>query len=318
MAGADSCAIATLALGNQEGTDSTGPAHRAGIAVSGRVLGRDMAFDSLGRFGVWRAYNGFSPEDARELEQLGYGALWLGASPPADLATVEPLLEATETITVATSIVNIWASPAKEVADSFHRIEARFPGRFLLGIGAGHPEHTGEYRKPYDALVEYLDDLDAAGVPAERRAVAALGPRVLKLAAERSLGALPYFVPAAHTRKAREIVGPDALLATEHKVVLTDDTPTAHAVADQTVAFYVGLTNYASNLRRFGFTDADLTVPPSEALFDAVIAHGTQERIAAQLSAHADAGADHVAVQILGDNYLPALRTLAPLLTARA
>jgi probable F420-dependent oxidoreductase len=269
-----------------------------------------MAFDSLGRFGVWRPFNGFGPEDARELEQLGYGALWLGGSPPADLAAVEPLLEVTETITVATSIVNIWASPAKEAADSFHRIEARFPGRFLLGIGAGHPEHTGEYRKPYDALVEYLDDLDAAGVPTERRAVAALGPRVLKLAAERSSGPLPYFVPAAHTAK--------ALLATEHKVVLTDDARAAHAVADGTVELYLGLTNYTSNLRRFGFTDADLAVPPGDRVFDAVIAYGTPERIAARLSEHLDAGADHVAVQILGDNYLPALRTLAPLLTAKA
>ncbi|WP_330232990.1 LLM class F420-dependent oxidoreductase [Nocardia sp. NBC_00508] len=277
-----------------------------------------MAFESLGRFGVWRAYTGFSPEDARELEQLGYGALWLGASPPADLAVVEPLLEATETITVATSIVNIWAAPAKEVADSFQRIEARFPGRFLLGIGAGHPEHTGEYRKPYDALVEYLDELDAAGVPAERRAVAALGPRVLKLAAERSAGALPYFVPSAHTAKAREITGPDALLATEHMVVLTDDARAAHAVADGTAGFYLGLTNYVSNLRRFGFTDADLTTPPSDRLFDAIIAHGTPEHIVARLSEHLDAGADHVAVQILGDNYLAALRTLAPLLTARS
>ncbi|WP_067479671.1 LLM class F420-dependent oxidoreductase [Nocardia amamiensis] len=277
-----------------------------------------MAFESLGRFGVWRWYTGLSPEDARELEQLGYGALWLGASPPADLAMVEPLLEATETITVATSIVNIWAAPAKEVAESFHRIEGQFPGRFLLGIGAGHPEHTGEYRKPYDALVEYLDELDAAGVPAERRAVAALGPRVLKLAAERSAGALPYFVPSAHTARAREIVGPDALLATEHKVVLTDDARAAHTVADAIVEFYLGLTNYVSNLRRFDFTDADLTTPPTDRLFDAVIAHGTPEHIAARLSEHLDAGADHVGVQILGDNYLAALRTLAPLLTARS
>ncbi|WP_406270443.1 LLM class F420-dependent oxidoreductase [Nocardia sp. NBC_00881] len=277
-----------------------------------------MTFDSLGRFGVWRAYNGFSPEDARELEQLGYGTLWLGASPPADLATVEPLLEATETITVATSIVNIWASAAKEAAESFHRIEARFPGRFLLGVGAGHPEHTGEYRKPYDALVEYLDELDAAGVPAERRAVAALGPRVLKLAAERSAGALPYLVPPQHTAQARRTIGTDALLATEHKVVLTDDPSAAHAVADETIGFYLGLTNYVSNLRRFGFTDADLTTPPGDRVFDAVVAHGTPDQIAARLTEHLDAGANHVAPQILGEDYLAALRTLAPLLAERS
>ncbi|MGO4615595.1 LLM class F420-dependent oxidoreductase [Nocardia sp. 2YAB30] len=277
-----------------------------------------MAFDSLGRFGVWRAYNGFSPEDARELEQLGYGTLWLGASPPADLATVEPLLAATETITVATSIVNIWASAAKEAAESFHRIEARFPGRFLLGVGAGHPEHTGEYRKPYDALVEYLDELDAAGVPTERRAVAALGPRVLKLAAERSAGALPYFVPPQHTAQARRTIGPEALLATEHKVVLTDDPSEAHAIADGTIGFYLGLTNYVSNLRRFGFTDADFTTPPGDRVFDAVVAHGTPEQVAARLTEHLDAGANHVAPQILGDDYLAALRTLAPLLAERS
>ncbi|MEU7631962.1 LLM class F420-dependent oxidoreductase [Nocardia sp. NPDC049220] len=277
-----------------------------------------MAFDSLGRFGVWRGYTGFSPEEAREYEQLGYGTLWLGGSPPADLPGVESLLAATETITVATSIVNIWVAPAKEVAASFHRIEAGFPGRFLLGIGAGHPEHTGEYRKPYDALVEYLDELDAAGVPAERRAVAALGPRVLKLAADRSAGALPYFVPSAHTAKARTLMGSNALLATENKVVLTDDTNTARTVADPAIQLYLGLTNYVSNLRRFGFTDADLAIPPSDRLFDAVVAHGTPEQVVARLTEHVDAGADHVAVQVLGDDYLPALRTLAPLLAARS
>ncbi|GAA1594354.1 LLM class F420-dependent oxidoreductase [Nocardia ninae] len=277
------------------------------------MVPQSMTIEGLGRFGVWRAYNLFSPEDARELEKSGYGTLWLGASPPGDLSTVEPLLAATETINVATSIVNIWAVPAKEVAESFHRIDARFPGRFLLGIGAGHPEHTGEYRKPYDALVEYLDVLDALDVPAERRAVAALGPRVLKLAAQRSLGALPYFVPSTHTARARAEIGPDALIATEHKVVLTDDPQQAHAVAEGTVGFYLGLTNYASNLRRLGFTDEELTDPGSR-VFDAVIAHGSPEHVAAELTAHLDAGGNHVAVQVLNEDYLAGLRTLAPLL----
>ncbi|GAA5081802.1 LLM class F420-dependent oxidoreductase [Nocardia iowensis] len=276
-----------------------------------------MTFDALGRFGVWREYFGFSPQDARELEELGYGALWLGASPPADLSTVEPLLEATESITVATSIVNIWAAPVKEVAESFHRIEARFPGRFLLGIGAGHPEHTGAYRKPYDALVEYLDELDAAQVPVARRAVAALGPRVLELAAARSAGALPYFVPATHTAQARATVGPDALLATEHKVVLNDDARQARSVAADKAGFYLGLTNYVSNLRRLGFTDDELALPASDRVLDAVVAHGTPEQVAAQLTAHLDAGGNHVAVQALGDDYLADLRILAPLLNLR-
>ncbi|PXX66556.1 putative F420-dependent oxidoreductase [Nocardia tenerifensis] len=272
-----------------------------------------MTIDDLGRFGVWRAYNQFSPEDARELEKSGYGTLWLGASPPGDLSTVEPLLAATETINVATSIVNIWAVPAKDAAESFHRIEARFPGRFLLGIGAGHPEHTGEYRKPYDALIEYLDELDALGVPVRSRAVAALGPRVLKLAAERSAGPLPYFVPSAHTAQARSLLGPDAYIATEHKAVLTDDVRQAHSLADGIVGFYLGLTNYASNLTRLGFTDEELADPDGR-VFDAVIAHGTPEQVAAQLTAHLDAGGNHVAVQVLNEDYVPALQTLAPLL----
>ncbi|WP_028479322.1 LLM class F420-dependent oxidoreductase [Nocardia sp. CNY236] len=276
-----------------------------------------MTYDKLGRFGVWRPYFGFDPEDARELELLGYGAVWLGMSPPADLAAVEEVLAASESLIVGTSIVNIWAEPARAVADSFHRIDQRFPGRILLGVGAGHPENTQEYRKPYDALVEYLDDLDAAGVPAERRALAALGPRVLKLAAERSAGALPYFVPAAHATTARKILGPEALLATEHMVVMTEDIATARTAAADTAALYLRLRNYVSNLLRLGFTDADVAVPPSDRLFDAIFAYGTPEKIAAQVSQHLDFGADHVAVQILGEDYLPALRTLAPVLAAR-
>ncbi|WP_069161880.1 LLM class F420-dependent oxidoreductase [Nocardia altamirensis] len=272
-----------------------------------------MTFEGLGRFGVWREFNGVSPEDAKALEESGYGTLWLGSSPPADLSTVEPLLAATESITVGTSIVNIWSAQAKEVAESFHRIEARFPGRFLLGIGAGHPEHTGEYRKPYDALVEYLDELDAAGVPRERRAVAALGPRVLKLAADRSAGALPFFVPAAHSARARETIGQDALLAPAHTVVLSDDVAQAHSIAGWVIDFYGGLTNYASNLRRLGYTDAEVTDSHGP-VFDAVIAHGTPEQVAAQVTTHLDAGANHVALRALGDDYVGVLRTLAPVL----
>ncbi|MGW4770123.1 LLM class F420-dependent oxidoreductase [Nocardia sp. NPDC004278] len=272
-----------------------------------------MTIEGLGRFGVWRGYLGFTPQDARELEELGYGTLWLGSSPPAELPEIESLLDATESITVATSIVNIWTAPAKQVAESFHRIDARFPGRFLLGLGAGHPEHTGEYRKPYDALVEYFDELDAAGVPKERRALAALGPRVLKLAAERSAGALPYLVSTEHTARARAVLGPDALLATEHKVVLDEDPVRARATARPRVEFYLDLQNYVANLRRLGFTEEDVTKPGSDRLVDALVAHGSPESVVDQLTAHLTAGADHVVIQVL-DNEPAALRTLAPLL----
>ncbi|MFE7796254.1 LLM class F420-dependent oxidoreductase [Nocardia sp. NPDC057440] len=275
-----------------------------------------MAIEQLGRFGVWRGYTGFDPEQARELEELGYGTLWLGASPPAELSEVETLLDATESITVATSIVNIWSAPAKQVAESFHRIEARFPGRFLLGLGAGHPEHAGNYRKPYDALVDYLDELDEAGVPKQRRALAALGPRVLKLAADRTAGALPYLVTPAHTASARQVLGADALLATEHKVVLDTDPVRARATARPRVEFYLDLQNYVANLRRLGFADEDLSRPGSDRLYDALVAHGTADSVADQLAAHLRAGADHVVVQVLDDDPQQTLRALAAALAA--
>ncbi|MGV9820286.1 LLM class F420-dependent oxidoreductase [Nocardia xishanensis] len=273
-----------------------------------------MTIDGLGRFGVWRGYLGVTPEEARELEQLGYGAVWLGGSPPAELPVVESLLAATDSLTVATSIVNIWSASAKIVADSFHRLEERFPGRFLLGIGAGHPEFNGPYRKPYDALVEYLDELDEAGVPKQRRALAALGPRVLELARDRTAGALPYLVTPEHTRRARAVLGADALLATEQKLVIDEDPERAREVGRTIVPMYLGLGNYVANLRRLGFDDADVTAPGSDRLVDQLAVHGSAEQVAEQLRAHLDAGADQVALQALGSDYLGTLRALAPLL----
>lgn len=143
------------------------------------AAGKPSSGPNLGRFGSFG--RGVTPQQATEIEALGYGAVWVGGSPPAALSWVEPILQATTTLCVATGIVNIWSAPAQRVAESFHRIEAAYPGRFLLGIGVGHAEMISEYRKPYNALVEYLDRLDDYGVPANRRVVAALGPRVLGL-----------------------------------------------------------------------------------------------------------------------------------------
>src|SRR5947209_20040907 len=162
----------------------------------------------LGRFGSFG--RGVTPAQAKEIEALGYGSVWVGGSPPAELAWVEPILEATTTLQVATGIVNIWSAPAQPVAEYFHRINRAYPGRLLLGIAVGHPEAISEYRKPYDALVQYLDQLDEYGVPANRRVVAALGPRVLKLSADRGAGAHPYLTPPDHTARARELIGPSA------------------------------------------------------------------------------------------------------------
>ena len=187
----------------------------------------------LGRYGVW-TFGVPKPEQAVEIEKLGYGAVWIGGSPAGNLEYVEPILEQTETLQVATGIVNVWTAPADEVAEAYHRVEDAYPGRFLLGIGIGHPEHTDEYRKPYDVLVEYLDALDAAKVPTSRRVVAALGPKVLKLAAQRSAGAHPYLTTPEHTGQARELVGPTVYLAPEHKVVLTTDENEAREIGRQT------------------------------------------------------------------------------------
>jgi probable F420-dependent oxidoreductase len=269
----------------------------------------------LGRFGVFLATRSITPELAAAIESLGYGAVWIGGSPDAELAWVDPALAETTSLQLATGIVNIWSAPAPAVADSFARIESAHPGRFLLGIGAGHREHTEEYVKPYDALVGYLDELDAAMVPTSRRVLAALGPRVLRLAAERSAGAHPYLTTPEHTAKAREMLGNSVFLAPEHKVVLTTDTGKARAIGRETVDHYLGLSNYVNNWLRLGFTQDDVRRPGSDRLIDAVVAYGTPDAVAQRLNEHVEAGADHVAIQVLGgwdeETLLPALSELA-------
>jgi probable F420-dependent oxidoreductase len=265
----------------------------------------------LGRFGSFG--RGVTPAQATEIEALGYGAVWVGGSPPAELDWVEPILAQTTTLKVATGIVNIWTAAAGPVAESFHRIDKAYPGRFLLGIGVGHPEAHQEYRKPIDALADYLDKLDEYGVPRQRRVVAALGPQVLKLSARRSAGAHPYLTTPEHTAMARELIGPEAFLAPEHKVVLTSDAEKARAVGRKGLDVYLNLQNYLNNWKRMGFTDADVARPGSDRLVDAVVAYGTPEQIAARLQEHLDAGADHVPVQVLtsADKLVGALAELA-------
>ncbi|AFM15803.1 putative F420-dependent oxidoreductase, MSMEG_4141 family [Mycolicibacterium chubuense NBB4] len=265
----------------------------------------------LGRFGSFG--RGVTPAQAAEIEALGYGAVWVGGSPPAALDWVEPLLDATTTLQVATGIVNIWTAAPGEVAESFHRIEAAHPGRFLLGIGVGHREAHKEYRKPIDALTDYLDKLDEHGVPRQRRVIAALGPKVLQLSARRSAGAHPYLTTPEHTARARELIGPEAFLAPEHKVVLTTDPERAREVGREALAVYLGLANYVNNWKRLGFSDVDVTKPGSDRLVDAVVAYGTPDQIAARLTEHLEAGADHVPVQVLTrpDKLVGALTELA-------
>ncbi|HEX4559590.1 MAG TPA: LLM class F420-dependent oxidoreductase [Mycobacterium sp.] len=271
----------------------------------------DTATNDLGRFGFFGL--GATPELAREIERLGYGTIWVGGSPPAELSFVEPLLESTTTLKVATGIVNIWTAAAKPVADSFHRINTAYPGRFVLGVGVGHPEAQAQYRKPYDALVSYLDELDEYGVPANQRVLAALGPRVLRLSAERAAGAHPANATPEHAAQARAIIGPNALLAPVHNVVLAADAEEARAIGRAALDRYFDLTNYVSSWKRLGFTDADVTRPGSDRLIDAVVAHGTPEDVAKRLGEYLSAGANHVAILVVGgsDKVLPTLSELA-------
>jgi probable F420-dependent oxidoreductase len=259
-----------------------------------------MSMD-LGKYGVWQTTAGATPQRAAEAEKLGYGTIWIGGNPLGDLSQVEAMLDATERIVVATGIVNMWGVPAEQAAASYHRLEAKHPGRLLLGVGIGHREITTEFKDPYETILGYLDALDAAGVPTDRRMLAALGPKVLKLAAERTAGAHPYLTTPQHTADARALMSPGALLAPEHKVVLDTDPVQARATGRPTVNFYLGLDNYRRSLKRFGFTDADLVEYGSDALVDALVLHGDIDIVVAGLRAHLLAGANHVGIQVLGD-----------------
>jgi probable F420-dependent oxidoreductase len=258
-----------------------------------------------------------TPDLAHAVEDLGYGALWIGGSPPADLTVAEQALEATTHLVVATGIVNVWRADPREVARSFHRMAEHHPARFLLGIGVGHPEATSTYEKPYEAVVAYLDELDRERVPWRDMALAALGPRMLRLAAGRTAGAHPYLTTPEHTRRARQIIGTDALLAPEQHVVLDTDADRARATARENLVGYLDRVNYRQSWARLGFTDDDMAGEGSDPLVDALVAHGDAEAVAERVREHLDAGADHVCVQVLGPHdgdLVGPLRELARLL----
>lgn len=261
--------------------------------------------ETVGRYGVWSvglrsedpARRGAIAEAAAELEELGYGTAWLGGSSAP--AHARPLLDATSGLVVGTSIQSIWQHDAPASAAGFAELEAAHPGRFVLGIGVSHAKLAEQYRRPYSALVAYLDDLDAAKVPAERRVLAALGPRTLELSRDRAAGAIPYLVTAEHTAKAREILGEGPLLAPELKVVLDEDPERARATARDYLAMYLQLPNYTNNFLRLGFTEDDVRDGGSDRLIDAVYAWGDDSRIRARVEEFQAAGADHLALQIV-------------------
>jgi probable F420-dependent oxidoreductase len=263
----------------------------------------------LGEFGVWTSYRTIGEQNAAEaarlVEDLGFGTFWLGGS--QQLPALRPLLQATERIVAATGILNVWQSEPQRVAADYAELSTEFPGRVLLGIGIGHPEATSEYQRPLTAMRAFLDGLDGAGdpVPRDARCLAALRPKMLDLAAARSLGAHTYFVPVAHTRAAREQLGPGALVAPELACVLETDAGRAREQARRYAALYLGLRNYTNNLRQHGFTDDDIEDGGSDRLIDAVVPHGSADEVAAAARAHVDAGADHVCLQPVGGQGIP-------------
>lgn len=281
-----------------------------------------VSHHGFGRIGIWTFALDMQPmaraqEAARELEDLGYGCIWLpeavGREPFVSAAL---LLSATQRIRVATGIASMHARSAITMSASWRTLTEAFGERFLLGIGASHEHmatklHKGSYEKPYSAMVAYLDQLDkplfmAAPPQVEpRRVLAALGPKMLQLAGSRGFGAHPYFVTPQHTKFARDTIGPEAFLAPEQAVVLETDPVRARAVARAHMATYIRLPNYANNLRRLGWADVDIADAagvPSDAMVDAIVAWGTIDAVVDRVRSHLDAGASHVSVQVLTES----------------
>lgn len=272
----------------------------------------------MGRVGLWSADFDLQPmslaqEAIAEVEEMGYGAVWV---PEAVLrepfASSALLLSATKRIVVATGIASVHARTAQTMQAGWKTLTEAFGERFVLGIGVSHAPmvngvHKGNYDKPYSSMVQYLDAMDAgvyfspAPKSTPRRVLAALGPKMLSLAAERADGAHPYFTPVEHTAMARAQMGPSAFLAPEVAVVIESDPDTARTIARQYMTTYTRLPNYANNLKRFGFTDDDIG-GHSDRLVDAIVGWGSLDKVVARVKDHFDAGADHVCVQVLTDS----------------
>ncbi|RDH79162.1 TIGR03620 family F420-dependent LLM class oxidoreductase [Mycolicibacterium moriokaense] len=247
-----------------------------------------------------------SAEAAAELEELGYAALWIpdvGQTPVLD--SVDHLLSATNRIAIATGILNLWMNEPADVAASYAALTAAHGDRFLMGIGVSHAPlidatEPGRYRKPLAATAAFLDALDGAAqpVPADARVLAALGPKMLELAAKRSRGAHPYLVTPEHTQRARELLGDGPLLLPEQTAILTEDADTAREIGTAWIKRYLAMPNYANNMLRLGFS-ADEVASVSDRLLDAIIVWGDEAAVIGRVNEHLSAGADHVCVQVL-------------------
>jgi probable F420-dependent oxidoreductase len=263
----------------------------------------------LGEFGIWTSYRTIGEANAGEaaalVQELGYGAFWLGGSPR--LPSVRALLAASTQLTVATGIVNVWQNDPAELAAEHAALVSDFPDRLLVGIGIGHPEATSDYSRPLSTMRSFLDGLDSADppLPREERVLAALRPKMLALAAERAAGAHPYFVPVEHTRVARSVLGDGPLLAPEMACVVDPDPVRGAEAARQYAASYLRMSNYTRNLLSLGFTEHDFADGGSDRLIDAIVPHGTAEEIVPVALAHLEAGADHVCLQPVGVEGVP-------------
>ncbi|HTW19919.1 MAG TPA: LLM class F420-dependent oxidoreductase [Mycobacteriales bacterium] len=274
----------------------------------------------IGPVGVWTGQLDYAGADgvraaAREVESLGYAALWTGEAVGREvLSAAQLLLAATDSLVVATGIANVWARDALATAAGQLALGEAYPDRFVLGIGVSHKpllDVRGEdYRRPLTYMRDYLDGMDAgyavyrAVQPASRppRLLAALGPKMLELARDRADGAHTYFVPPEHTATAREILGPGKLLVPEQVCVLSEDPAIAREIARRHTTSYLRLPNYTANLGRFGFEATDFADGGNDRLVDTICAWGDVETVRARVQAHLDAGADHVAVQVLVDD----------------
>jgi probable F420-dependent oxidoreductase len=282
--------------------------------------------------GIWsgelrhHADRGAAADAAAELEELGYSALWLpGGKPETAFNAVTDLLRATRTVMVATGILSVWMHGPELVAAERAELSDAFDGRFLLGLGVSHAPLVGtdRYKRPLAKMRAFLDSLDVAAPPVlpEVRALAALGPKMLELARDRSLGAHPYLVTPEHTRVARAAVGPEKLVAPEQAVVLESNADRARAIARQHLEIYLQLPNYTNNLRRLGFGDPDLSNGGSDRLVDALVAWGGEDALRERVLEHREAGADQVLIQVLTEDRHGELpreqwRELAPALTS--
>ena len=291
--------------------------------------------ERLGRVGVWLASLRLAPVDeerraVRRIEELGYGSIWCGEGIGGKEAFAHQsvLLAATHHIITGTGIANVCRHPAT-MQGGAATVGAAYPGRFVLGVGISHApmvERSGQaYQTPLAHMDQYLGAMDAAapeaptvGVPVPR-VVAALRPKMLALARERSDGAHPYFVPTSHTALARQVMGAGRLLIPEQAVVLTNDADEGRRTARAHMATYLQLPNYVNNLKHLGYTDQDISGGGSDRLVDAIVAWGNEADIAKRVTEHIDAGADHVLLQPLGslDEAVRQLEALAPAVLGR-